>query len=222
MKRSMQMLFLVGLLSGCAAAVPFKEPAPASAVPDDAAAPVSAFQRTLPDRFHLLSSIVFEYNWLTLSGIGYLEMNTPDRSYKVSCMNHMGVKLFEFSGDRTGLTYQYAIEPLARQGNIAAAVGEDIRRIYLDLVPSAEARFIHRKHAALYRERSGDGALEYEFSGEGMHLTRKTYREDHRAVWRVSYYEYREKEGKFFPMGIVFTNYRYGYRLIVRQKEILD
>ncbi len=213
---------LAGVLSGCAATVPFNEAVPIAFDRVDPAQLVSVFSASVPDRFHLLSSIVFEYNWYTVAGLGYLEMNTQDRSYKVLCMNHLGVKLFEFAGDRNGLTSQYAIEPLARRGNIAATVGEDIKRIYLDLVPAPDARFILRKQSALFRQRSGDGSLEYEFSGEGMHLTGKTYREDHRAVWRVSYYEYRQQNGRFYPMGIVFSNFRYGYRLIVRQKEILD
>ena len=215
------MLLLFGVLSGCGGPVPFA-PAPDMQVPVDPAALVSRFQEHVPDRFHLLSSIVFEYNWFTVAGIGYLDLNTRDGSYKVSCMNHLGVKLFEFSGDRSGLQSQYVIEPLAKQGNIVVAVSEDIKRIYLDLTPAPDARFIERKHSALFRQRAGDGALEYEFSGEGMRLAGKTYREDHRAVWRVSYSEYREKDGKFYPMAVVFKNYRFGYRLTVRQKEILD
>jgi hypothetical protein len=222
MKQALLVFAVVGVLAGCAAPVPFEPAAPLVLGRVDPVALVEGQRESLPDHFHLLSSIVFEYNWLTVAGIGYLELDRVDENYKVSCMNHLGVKLFEFAGDRTGLTSQYAIEPLARQGNIAATVGEDIKRIYLDLVPADDARFILRKKSATFRQRSGDGALEYEFSGVGMHLTAKTYREDHRAVWRASYYEYRQKSGKFYPMGIVFTNYRFGYRLIVRQKEILD
>ena len=214
-------LLLLGVLSGCSGTVPFGSAAPDMQAPLDPAALVSRFQARVPERFHLLSSIVFEYNWFTVSGIGYLELNTHDGSYKVACMNHLGVKLFEFSGDRSGLQSQYAIEPLAKQGNIAVVVSEDVKRIYLDLAPAPDARAIVRKHSVLFRQRAGEGALEYEFSRESMRLARKTYREDHRAVWRVSYDEYREKDGKSYPLVVVFTNYRYGYRLIVRQKEIL-
>ena len=32
--------------------------------------------------------------------------------------------------------------------------------------------------------------------------------------------EYQSREDKLYPTAIVLTNYRYGYRLIVRQKEI--
>jgi hypothetical protein len=221
MKNALPLVLLVGLLSGCAASVPFERPAPVAADRISPDALVAAFHASLPDRFHLLNSIVFEYNWLTVAGIVYLELNRIDGIYKVSCMNHLGVKVFEFSGDANGLISQYAIEPLRTRGNITAIVGQDIRRMYLDLTPVADARFIRRNRSALFRQRSGNGTLEYEFSGDGL-LTTKTYREDHRAVWRASYYGYRQKNGKSYPMGVVFAHYRYGYRLILRIKEILD
>jgi hypothetical protein len=168
----------------------------------------------------LLSSIVFEYNFRSLSGIGYLDIDTVSGGYKVMCMNQLGVKLFEFQGDRDGLISSYAIEPLARQGDIAAAVGEDIKRIYLDLIPAGTARATKREHAVVFRQRSGKGALEYEFSGQGPDLAAKTYREDHRAVWRVSYDEYRLMNGRLYPLRVQFRDYRHGYRLTVRMKEI--
>ena len=58
------------------------------------------------------------------------------------------------------------------------------------------------------------------FAGEPTDLRTKTYYEDNRVVWRVSYYDYLLKDGKQFPLGIILQNYRHGYRLIVRQKEI--
>ncbi len=219
MKKLLLLSMVVGLITGCVS-VPFRE---AAEVPLDSSDPrtvVEGFREATPESFQLLSSIVFEYNWLTVAGIGVLDINAADGLYKVVCMNHLGVKLFEFEGNRNGLISQFAIEPLARQGNIAAAVGDDIKRIYFDLTPSADARITVRKHKMIFRQRSGRGALEYEFAGAGGGLARKTYREDERAVWRVSYYEYERKDGKLYPMGIILSNYRHGYRLIVRQKEI--
>lgn len=218
MKKLAALCIAIVLAAGCSAAIPFKE---AERVPLGAADPqalVEGFKQRIPASFHLLSSIVFEYNWFTVAGLGYVDINPGDGLYKVVCMNHLGVKLFEFEGNRDGLISQFAMEPLARQGNIAQAVGTDIKRVYLDLLPSEAARVIRRKSEVVFRQRSGDGALEYVFAGGN--LVSKTYREDHRAVWRVSYYEYQEKNGKLYPMGIILSNYRYGYRLIVRQKEI--
>jgi hypothetical protein len=208
------------LLAGCMAAVPFKHAAPAALGEASPQEVVLSFKEGVPGEFNLLSSIVFDYGFVAVSGIGYLDIDTSTGKYKVACLNHLGVKFFEFEGDRGGITSQYVIEPLARQGNITEAVGADIRRIYLDLIPSPEARAAGKGDRVLFRQRSGKGALEYEFGGEGANLVTKTYREDERAVWRVSYYEYQSKDGKRYPTAIVLRNFRYGYRLIVRQKEI--
>jgi len=211
---------LAVFLAGCVSALPFKE---AALVPLDAADPqavVERFRSGNPERFQLLNTIVFEYTWFTFAGIGYLEVDAKDHFYKVACMNHMGVKLFEVSGNRDGVLSQAAIGPLADKGDIARAVGDDIMRVYFDLVPSAQAWIAHKKTRLVFRQPSDAGALEYVFAGEPLVLRTKTYYEDNRAVWRVSYYDYRTKNEKHFPAGIILQNYRHGYRLIVRQKEI--
>ena len=105
---------------------------------------VRGFEDRVPGEFHLLSSIVFDYGIVAVSGIGYLDIDTVSGRFKVACLNHLGVKFFEFEGDRSGITSRYVIEPLARQGNITGVVAEDIKRIYLDLVPSPEATRLYR------------------------------------------------------------------------------
>jgi outer membrane biogenesis lipoprotein LolB len=217
MKRSLVVIMM--LVAGCAT-VPFHE---AALVPLQSADPqvvVERFRSGNPESFQLLNTIVFEYTWFTFGGIGCLEVNAKDRFYKVALMNHMGVKLFEVSGNRDGVLSQSAIGPLADKGDIARAVGDDIMRVYFDLVPSAEARVAHKKNRLVFRQPSDAGALEYVFAGEPTVLRTKTYYEDNRAVWRVSYYDYLIKNEKHFPAGIILQNYRHGYRLIVRQKEI--
>jgi hypothetical protein len=218
MKRSL--ILLAMLVAGCAGAPPFPE---ASLVPlgnADPQAVVERFKSGNADTFQLLNTIVFEYTWFTFAGIGYLDVNATDQSYKVACMNHMGVKLLEITGNRDGILSQFAIGPLAEKGDIGHAVGDDIVRVYFDLIPSAQAHITQKKDRIVFRQQSGAGALQYVFAGEPTDLRTKTYYEDDQAVWRVSYYDYQLQEGKHFPMGIVLQNYRYGYRLIVRQKEI--
>ena len=117
----------------------------------------SASGAGMPESFQLLNTIVFEYTWFTFGGIGYLEINAADRFYKVACMNHMGVKLFEVSGNRDGVLSQSAIGPLADKGDIARAVGDDIMRVYFDLVPSAQARVAHKKNPARFQAAVGCG-----------------------------------------------------------------
>lgn len=211
-------LFLL-VFAGCST-VPFHEENQIPLGTTDTRDIVQRFGESVPDDFHLVSSIVFDYGLLAVSGIGYVDISTVTGRYKVLCMNQLGVKLFEFQGDRNGLISQYAIEPLARQGKISEAVAEDIKRVYLDLVPPADAGVTKKKNSVIFRQRYDGGVLEHEFAGGVPLLIKKTYREDHRRVWDVSYYEYRQKNGKLYPMAVTFSNYRYGYRLIVKHKEI--
>ena len=217
MKRSLALVLM--LVGGCSSA-PFREAALVPLEIADPQAVVERFRSGNSENFQLLSSIVFEYTWFTFGGIGYIEVNARDRFYKVACMNYMGVQLFEVSGSRDGVLSQSAIGPLADKGDIARAVGDDIMRVYFDLVPSSQARIARKKDRLVFRQPSDEGALEYVFAGAPTVLRTKTYYEDNRAVWRVSYYEYLQKNGKQFPLGIVLQNYKHGYRLIVRQKEI--
>ncbi len=219
MKRSLALIML--LMAGCMSAPPFKD---AALVPLENADPgtvVERFKNESAGNYQLLNTIVFEYTWRSFSGLGYLEINAADHFYKVACMNHLGVKLFEVSGNQDGVLSQYAIGPLADKGDIGRAVGNDILRVYFDLVPSAQARTAKKKDRIVFRQPFEEGALEFVFAGEPAVLITKTYFEDNRAVWRVSYYDYMWKDGKRFPRGIVLRNYRHDYRLIVRQKEIL-
>jgi hypothetical protein len=216
MKRSLALIMM--LVAGCASA-PFQETALVPLEISDPRVVVERFRSRNPESFQLLNTIVFEYNWFTFGGIGYVEINAADHFYKVACMNHMGVKLFDVSGNRDGVLSQSAIGPLADKGDIARAVGNDIMRIYFDLVPGPEAKTWKRRNKLFFQETSGAGRMEYVFAGEQVDLIEKNYYEDDGIVWKASYYEYRDQSGKRWPQGIVFINYQYGYRLTVRQKE---
>ncbi len=216
--RKLPGLVILLFLVGCGA-VPFRETARVPLVPESPQSFVERFQVSIPDSFQLLNTVVFEYNWRKFLGVGYVDINRRDKTFKIVCLNPMGVKLFELSGDQNSVTNLYTIAAFARYGDITTVVGNDIRRIYFDLVPSPEARIWKRKQSIRFRQSSGPGTMEYVFAGPGGDLIEKNYYNQTGIAWRVSYYEYRELNGKRFPQGIVFLNYQYGYRLTVRHKE---
>ncbi|HUI45022.1 MAG TPA: hypothetical protein VL122_03375 [Nitrospirota bacterium] len=211
-------MIILLLVAGCSA-VPFQETARVPMAPEAPRGVVEHFQENMPDSFQLLNTVVFEYNWRKFVGIGFVEINRRDDLFKVVCLNPMGVKLFELAGNRDRIVPVYSIAAFSKYGDIASAVGADIRRIYFDLIPAADARVMRRKYSISFRQASGDGTLEYLFAGEHGDLVEKNYYDGSGLAWRVSYYEYREQNGKRLPQGIVLLNYQYGYRLIVRQKE---
>jgi len=219
MKQLVLLFILQVFIAGCST-VPFQETRLVPIGSEDPRSMVERFQKAIPASFQLLTSVVFEYNSRKFAGIGTVQINRADGVFRVAGMNPMGVKLFELSGDQHGVTSQYTIADFSRFGDIATVVGNDIRRIYFDLVPSREASIWKRKYKLVFRQPSGPGFLEYVFGGAGGDLIEKNYYDEGGITWKVSYYEYQDQDGKRWPQGIVLIHYQYGYRLTIRQKEI--
>jgi hypothetical protein len=213
------LLFGVVLAAGCTH-VPFRETERASFENADPAAVLEQFRANTPETFQLLNSVVFEYSWNTFMGIGYIDINRQNGLFKVVCLNPLGVQLFELSGDRDSIVTHSAMPALMKYGDLPTAVGTDIRRIYFDLVPTGAARIWKSAYKINYWQPRGPGVMEYEFAGTGRELVEKVYYENDEIIWRVCYYEYREQNGKRYPQGIIMINYKYGYQLTVRQKEL--
>lgn len=220
MKRFVLLFILQLFIAGCST-VPFQETRLVLLGSEDPRNRVERFQKGIPASFQLLTSVVFEYNSRKFSGIGTVQINRSNGVFRVAAMNPLGVKLFELSGDQHRVTSHYTIADFSRYGDIATAVGNDIRRIYFNLVPGPEASIWKRRYKLIYREPSSPGFLEYVFAGTDGDLIEKNYYEEDGIVWKASYYEYQDQDGKRWPQGIVFIHYQYGYRLTIRQKELL-
>jgi len=221
MRRLAAGLLMLFLAAGCES-IPFQK---APDAPFDNAAPAAIrerFKENMPVNLRLLNTIVFEYNWRTFSCIGFIDVDTAKRTSTLACINQMGMKLFEISLDKENINTSFALPEFTSKGNLTKAVGEDIKRIYFDLVPSDGAEATKEKFAVVFRQKEGEGTAEYIFSGSGQYLTEKTYYEDGNPLWRVSFYEYQSKNGSIYPGGTILKNYKYGYRLIIRLKEISD
>ena len=219
----MRRLILFGLIiltsAGCST-VPFPR---ASYIPLDSADPQlvrKEFAASLPDRFQLINSIVFQYKWQSFSALGYIDANRELKTFAVSCLNPVGIKLFELSGDKDSVRTNFVLKELLRRGDLPRVIGEDIRRIYFDIVPSPEAKAQKDRYRVIFREPVGSGAIQYIFAGTGLKLIEKRYYEKNRLLWSVFYYQYSRDHGKFYPAGIILKNYRFGYNLIVRLKEV--
>ena len=214
-------LLLIGfaLVTGCTH-VPFQETRYVSIGSDDPKSVVEQFKTNTPESFQILNSVVFEYSWKSFMGIGYIDINRQNSVFKVVCLNPMGVQLFELSGDRNNIVTHNAMPALMEYGDLPTAVGNDIRKIYFDLLPSDGARIWKSKNKINFSQSYGSGIMEYEFAGQGRELVEKVYYENDEIVWRISYYEYRVQNGKHYPQGIILVNYKYGYQLTVRQKEL--
>lgn len=219
MKRLVLLCLGVMIAFGCVS-IPFQETPLVSLESSEPRSVVEHFQANLPESFKLLNTVVFEYTGRKFLGLGYIDIDRRNDVFKVVCLNPMGVQLFELSGDRDTIVTHNALAPLLQYGDLPTAVGNDIRRIYFDLVPAADAHIWKGKYKIAFRHSSGPGLKEYLFAGADRDLVEKNYYENNEIVWRIAYYEYRVQNGKRYPQGIVLTNYQYGYQLTVRQKEL--
>ena len=178
------------------------------------------FALEVPLRLQLVNTIVFQYKWHSFSALGFTDVSTVEKTFAVSCLNPTGVKLFELSGDRNSVKTNFVLQALLQRGNLPKFVGEDIRRIYLDNLPSQNSVIEKEKFRIIFSQPYGLGLMKYVFAGSQKMLIEKGYYEKGRCLWCVFYYEYRQERGKFYPAGIILKNYHYGYNLIVRLKEV--
>jgi hypothetical protein len=201
--------------------VPFRE---ADLVPLEGADPAAVrdeFAAALPLAFRVVNSVTFQFRGKAFAAIGYTDVDASRRTFTVVGLHPAGgVKLFEVSGDSEAAESGFALKELSAWGDLARAVGDDTRRIYFDRLPSPDAKTSRERHRILFRQDEGPGELEYVFAGSDRLLVEKRYYENGRKLWTASYYEYRRKDGKLYPDGIMLEHHEYGYRLVVRLREI--
>lgn len=201
--------------------VPFREVDRVPLEGVDAETLRAEFARVLPLSFRIVNSVTFHFKGNSFSALGYTEVDTLTETFTVVGLHPAGaVELFEVSGESENVESGFALEEFSAWGDLARAVGDDTRRMYFDRLPSPDAKAHRERYRVLFRQEEGEGELEYVFAGSDGLLVQKCYYENGRKVWSVSYYEYREKQGKLYPGGIILEHHDYGYRLVVRLKEI--
>jgi len=218
MKRLILITFLSILLTGCATEY-FRQPQEVSIRGIQPEQLLERFKANLPETVSSLNSVVFDYAGITFLGLGFVEVDRSKSSFRVICLNPMGVKLFDLSGDKNSTTTNYAIEPIAKYGEIGAAVAADIRRIYFDLLPPPDTEPRKGAYRVIYGHATPDGFQEQIFAGVDGDLVEKRFYYDQFISWQITYHDYLSIGGKRYPQGIVLTNYRDGYQLVIREKE---
>jgi len=212
--------FVLLVICGCSG-VPFQKPILVDVSLESPRDVRERFNKRVPEKFNLLNTIIFKYNYFNkISVLGSITAKNIN-DFTVVGINPLGVKLFEIYSDKNGTYNRFAIEEL-RKKNLAQVVGDDIRRVYFNLVPSVDASFKKKKYKIIFSQNSESGKLLYIFGERDGYLLEKKFYEDGNLFWKVSYYEYRLVDGNLYPGGIVLDNYKYGYQLIVKLKEVFN
>jgi hypothetical protein len=221
---TMRQLALVGLgallVAGCTT-VPFQEAELVSVEDVDAEELREEFARALPISFRIVNTVTFEFKRKAFAAIGYTDVDISKKTFTVVGLHPAGgLKLLELSGDADGVECKFAHESFSRWGDFSRLIADDTRGIYFNRVPSPDAKISKGKYRIQFRQRAGDGEIEHVFAGSEAVLVEKCYYENGKKIWTASYYEYRRENGKLYPAGILFKHHEYGYRLVVRLKEI--
>ena len=206
------------LCAGCATPVPFKEIERVPVAGMDPEKVRRAFAEAIPNRCKVANTAVFSMWGRQQTGIGYASLDADARAFSVTCMNPIGVKLFDLKGDDESISCRLAVAGVERKDDFARAAAADVRDIYFDLAPGPNARVRKTRDSIVFRETRGEAGTEYVFGGSAGVLVEKRMG----SRRRVRYFEYVERAGKLFPRGIILDDDRYGYRLTIRLKEILE
>ncbi|MCX5701013.1 MAG: DUF3261 domain-containing protein [Candidatus Omnitrophica bacterium] len=178
------------------------------------------FTQRIPERMEVVNSIVFQYKWRSFTALGLTYLNIKEKTFVVSCMSPVGVKLFELIGDKDSVKANFVLKELLQRGDLPKAVGEDIRRIYFDNKPLQDSFIKKDRYRIIYTENKDTGVTKYIFAGIPSRLIEKRYYEAGRNIWSVYYYDYRLVQGKLYPAYCLLKNYKFGYKLFTRIKEI--
>lgn len=178
------------------------------------------FASSLAQKLEVINSIVFQYKWQSFSALGYTKLDLENNTFQVSCMNPVGIKLFELTGNLGQIKSTFVLKELLQRGDLPNAVGEDIRRIYFNLLPSAQAKIKKEKYRIIFTQPSGRGEVKYVFAGPEHWLIEKHYFEKNHKLWSVFYYNYLMHQGKLYPAELILKHHRFGYNLVIRLKEV--
>jgi hypothetical protein len=211
---------LLATVAGCAK-LPFSaEPLPALANPDPSGMRES-FARALPNRFISDDTIIIQAPFHDdLAILDVLRVDRVAGKFELVALNHLGIKLFDLSGDRANVSIGYLLPPLAGEKDILISIGHDIANMYLDPIPVEAAKTEIGSNKIVFSEKQSRGTLIYEFGGASPVLLDKHLDGWFWTKWRVRYFRYSAEFGGLYPRGIVMDNGRYHYRIIVKNRDL--
>ena len=216
---TMALLWLAGLLAGCAGS-PFKQVPLVKVDGWDATTVRTQFAAGQPESYRALHSLVFQYRFFSFTALGLAEIKPAAGEFSAVCMTPVGVKLVEVTASHGQVESRFVMEDFKKKGGDAGlAMGADIARISLDLLPSASATVRRTEKHLIFSQPSENGTLEFWFGGADARLLSKRWSDAKgKSGWEIGYYDYRQIDGAWFPHGIHLRNLKYNYSLTIRAK----
>jgi hypothetical protein len=213
------LLLIAAWITGCSAEPFERPPLPVLNNPNPAAMRES-FARSLAERFTSDDTIIIHAPFHDMTVLGVLQVDRAAGKFELVGLNPVGVELFHLSGDSDGTKIHSALPPLMKQQDVLLSIGQDIRRMYFDLVPNGSADV--RSTVVQYSKKTAEGTIVYELGSEPTVLLEKYLDGCFGPTWRVRYYQYEAATGVaggLYPRGIVMDNAHYHYRIIVKNRD---
>jgi hypothetical protein len=205
------------IVAGCAAE-PFERPPLPVLVHPNPNAMRAEFAARLPPKFLSDDTVIIQAPFRDdLAILGVLQVDRAAGTFELMGMNHLGVSLFHLCGEEGDKAIRSAVPPLMEEKEVLLGIAGDTRRMYLDLLPAADAAVAIRPTLVRFSQDTPEGTLVYEFGGVPAVLLEKRLEGFWGAIWRVRYYDYAESPA-LYPRGVVMDNNRFGYRIIVKNR----
>lgn len=194
-------------------------------VPAELARVQAACEEARPMAFEARQSLVMEFrpHWwwptLRLTTLGFARVEPQTGDFAVVCLSPMGVKLFDVVRTRGVSTARIALPLPGDPAELGRVMGEDISRLYFDLVPPPGAEVGQQGNRLVFRSRQGETWQEYEYDLLTTRLVRKVTGAGGRLS-TVTFEDYQRYPGGYYPTTMRLVNHQKRYTLILRNLEI--
>lgn len=184
-----------------------------------------SFNVAMPEQFEILDSSVFRIYGRKFSALGATSIDLVNGNFTVAGLSPMGLKLFEVSGTEKGEDIKAYFAPHVLKNpdsrqSFSQAIASNIAHIYMNRVPQKDARVRKESDQIVFQQDEEQGVLEFIFAGKDVLLVEKRFKRSGRIVWCVRYYEYKLRDGKWYPGGVVLRHFRPSYSLTLQLQEI--
>ena len=218
--RGLATVLMVGFAcAGCMSVSWDPPPRPIGTAPDSLTS-LRVYEEMVPHRLQTANTVLLQYGWRRVTGVGFLDVNTDRRNLGLLVTTPSGTTLFEIACTNGEASCRFKAKPFLDNHAMAAEIPLDVQRMYLDLVPPANAEARIKDDTLIARGATGTNVTEWVF-GAGNLLLEKRFYEASNLVAQVGYYEYSLERGRRMPRRVMLHNVRHGYGLTVTQKELL-
>lgn len=172
----------------------------------------------IPD-FEALQSVTIHFFGRKLTGLGYLSVNQETRSFNLTCMTPMGIRLLTIQKDPNGMNAEFSFSAEIDQPKILEELSRDISRLFFDWTPASTAKLKRGRYTFTFTEKIPKvGQRRFIFGGPEARLIEKHIAGKNGRV-SIQYYDYENGPQGLYPKGMFLRNKKYHYALIIKTKE---